>query len=180
MSLPTLAMVFFLFFLVGVPPAAQETPKPDASPKTCSFSEVYRDEGWLIPGLKGATPNTRGRLQQIPGVFVTTLSPTDKGDLTITEPRCSRDHEGRLEMRDQPMRIKILWAFDFNGKPFAYRLQYGKEAIENGRRYSVGAARDIMFYDIDGSGKFTLYSDFGPTIAVPDWASGTLDRNHQK
>jgi hypothetical protein len=95
----------------------------------------------------------------------------------MTHVGCSRDHTGRLEFEEQPIGIIDLWAFDFNGRVFAYRLSYERQAMQNGTRVRLGSASEIMFLDVDGSGKFTLCKSaippflFTPKV-VPDWVKG--------
>jgi len=67
-----------------------------------------------------------------------------------------QDHEGRIELIDQPVKILQLWLFDFEGRVFAYRVQYAPEALENGNREELAAASIVFFYDEDGSGKFKV------------------------
>jgi hypothetical protein len=140
-------------------------------PENCSFSELYKKEGWTVPGLAGAKAGKRAQFQNIPGVFVTILKPNEP-EATITEIRCSQTKNGRIEIEERPIGILDLRAIDFNGKLFAYGLTYGKEVIENGQRHSVAAATSIIIYDTDGSGKFTLRSGSDLAIwpiTVPDW-----------
>jgi len=75
------------------------------------------------------------------------------------------------------MGVLNLWSFDFAGRVLAYGISYGKEAMQNGTRVPIGAASAVMFYDVDGSGRFAVRKwaryPFMPDF-VPDW--GKNDR----
>ena len=138
----------------------------------CSYFELYRKDGWTIPGVHGAkVKSKRMAFTNIPGVYVTMLEPS-KSESTMTDIWCSREHNGRIEIEDRPIRILDLWAFDFGGRPFAYGLSYGVDVVENGKRMPIGASTSLIFYDLDGSGRFTLSRGarfpFTPDM-VPDW-----------
>jgi len=170
-----------LLFSFETARTSREATNSISSPEGCNFSEVFRKEGWSIPGLKDAKRSLHGEFKNIPGVFVTVLIPPDENSFTITDMSCSREHEGRLELVERAIQIQKLWEFDFNGKVFGYRVLYNWEAVENGRRYSVGATSDIVFYDLDGSGKFTLRKSFLPisSIIVPEWAKKSREADQK-
>ena len=143
----------------------------------CSFSEVLRSGGWIVPGLSGAKVlQQRSPLTNMPGVFLTKLEPLNS-EATLTEILCANDQAGRLEIGDEPIKILHLWSFDFGGAVFAYRLEYGNERIRDGIRHELMSASVVMFYDLDGSGRFTLARRpesmgspwFMPGF-IPDWA----------
>jgi hypothetical protein len=71
-----------------------------------------------------------------------------------------------------PIRILALWAFDFKGRTFAYGLSYGIDAMQDGSRVPLGAASGVMFYDVDGTGRFTIIRaarfPFVPEL-IPNW-----------
>jgi hypothetical protein len=156
---------------------AQEPAKSDATP-ACSFSEIYRKDGWTVPGVSGAKVKQRGKLGNISGVFVTVLKPVE-AETNIAEIWCPSDHPGRLVVDDRPIRILALWSYDFDGRLFAYRINYALQTIDNGTRNELAAAIAVFFYDTDGSGRFTV-SDGGKSVNgrglgylpsfIPDWA----------
>lgn len=145
----------------------------DAS-KGCMFSEVYRKAGWAIPGIPAAAVKNKSSRQpygEMAGVFVTTLKPNPV-ETAVTVLWCSRDDNGRLQIDDEPVGIISLWAFDFNGQIFAYSVRYVMESILQGERRPLGGESQVIFYDLDGSGRFTLMKGPGgprvPTF-IPDW-----------
>jgi hypothetical protein len=152
--------------LLGQDPA--ELPKP-----ACTFAEVRLESGWVIPALDGVDVETkRSHLGDYPGVFVTILRPKHP-ESSLNEVWCSPRNPGRLELKETPIDVLTLWKFDYEGKVFAYGISYGVEALQNGTRIKLGSARSLVFYDIDGSGRFTIRrSDVFPFrfVEVPDWA----------
>jgi len=189
----TRPIIFLAAFLWGIPALSQNQTEAD-TPKKCAFSEVYRKDGWKIPGTP-ATPNTplaaeaearrlppnsetwpgvtRGPLKSetTPGVFVTKMIP-DTTETTITRIWCTDDGTGRLQMDEEPIGIVLLVAYDFEGRTFAYAVKYVEERIWNGTRRQLGAESQAMFYDLDGSGRFTLMKGpGGPFVPyfIPDW-----------
>ena len=152
---------------------SQQQIDADAS-KGCMFSEVYRKTGWTIPGMpavRAADKYSRQPYGEMPSVFVTTLKPNPV-ETTVTVLWCSRDDIGRLQIDDEPIGIISLWAFDFNGQVFAYSVRYVMESIWHDERRQLGGESQVMFYDLDGSGRFTLMKGPGgprvPTF-IPDW-----------
>jgi hypothetical protein len=169
-----LTMAAMIVFLGG---SYSQQSREKGSPTPCSYSELYRKDGWMVPGLKGAKIKVkRMAVEDSPGMSMMVLEPTEP-EPTITVFRCSRDHVGRMEIDEIPIGIITLWAFDFGGRTFAYRLSYGIDTIENGQRMPTGSAANVMFYDLDGSGRFVLRkSAGGPSDSVapapiPEWVT---------
>src|SRR5437762_880028 len=107
------------FVVLGFGNAFPQQNASTAIMPTCSFSEIYREGGWTIPGLRGAkVKGERAKLTNMPGVFVTMLMPVESKTV-LTDIWCPPDHSGRLEIEDQPIRIIDLWAFDVAGHVFA-------------------------------------------------------------
>ncbi|MGA3371658.1 MAG: hypothetical protein ABSC48_07845 [Terracidiphilus sp.] len=170
-----------LLIVIGAAPVFSQQPAKSDAPPTCSFSEIYRKDGWTVPGASGAkAKKPRAPLGNIPGVFLTMLEPGE-AETNMATISCSRDHPGRLEIEeDAPIQILALWSFDFGGRIFAYRVVYGCEVINSGKREHLACASTVFFYDMDGSGRLTL-SDGGRGVApgknpgflpsfIPDWA----------
>ena len=136
---------------------------------TCEFSEIYRKEGWIIPGRDGANKKWRVPTPNKPGIHMTELVPTQRGS-AIQSFECSREHAGRLEIGEIHMAIESLRAFDVGERTFAYKLSYAVDG--------VGASWLVTFYDLDGSGRFTLRrserSTFVPEL-IPDWVKNSSD-----
>lgn len=145
----------------------------DTSAEQICYSELYRKEGWTIPGLQGARKKGgRGAVPEKPDVYLTALEPPHRGS-TIQIFRCSREHTGRLEIEDLDVGIIDLSSFDVGGRIFAYNLIYGVDGI--------AAEWSIRFYDLDGSGRFTLRrterSRFTPEL-IPDWVKNRDRTQH--
>lgn len=167
-----------LVYMLAIFGNAISQPLSKAQTSLCSFSEVYRKDGWVIPGVEGARiKGQRMAFNNLPGVYVTMLEPVTS-ESTITDVWCSGDHNGRIEVEDRSIRILNLWSFDLGGRKFAYGLSYGVDVINNGKRVPVGASAALMFYDVDGSGRFKVLRGaqfpFVPDI-VPDWARTAKD-----
>src|ERR1700720_1411174 len=166
--------ISFPFFLIvlGYGKLFSQQPSPGPGTPTCSFSEIYREDGWTVPGVAGAkVKGQRARFSNIPGVSVTVLIPVES-ESTVTGIWCPPDHAGRLEIEERPIGILNLWFFVFEGRVFAYGISYGKEVIQNGTRVPIGSSLAAMFYDVDGSGHFKVRKwsryPFMPDF-VPDW-----------
>jgi hypothetical protein len=144
--------------------------------ESCSFAEIYSKAGWSIPGLDRATvKNPRARLTNLPGVFVTILQPGEP-ETTFQRIGCSREHVGRLEIEKEPVKILELWSYDFDGRVFAYRISFAREAVSDGVRSELAAASTVFFYDMDGHGVFTILRNVGGGLdayrpMVPDWTN---------
>ena len=178
MRLRLLALTLLLAPL-SYPPSASSQEKSDADPSSCNISEVYRDGGWAVPGLKGAKAKSRrgplvfhrGTELVMPEVSITVLTPGESQS-TFTYYRCSPDHRGRLETGEYPIGILQMFKFDLDGRVFAYLVHFGRERFENGKRVDFGTESQFMFYDLDGSGRFTLrrYSKSPAPEFIPEWA----------
>lgn len=151
-------------------PCQQPSDKEEAP--TCCFSELYRKEGWVIPGIKGAKSRLRVAVPDKHGVYMTELEPTKHG-ATVQSFTCSREHAGRLEIEDRDVWITNLTSFDVGGRIFAYNLLYGIDGI--------GAEWTVRFYDLDGSGRFTLRRSETNRIVpelIPEWVTASAKDPH--
>jgi len=148
---------------------------------TCSFAEVYRQEGWTIPGLDGAKKQLRQAWKDKPGFFITSLQPSQPESFIFPNASCPYDHPGRLVIENRPIRVMNLISWDYQGKVFGYEVVYALQVIENGARTELAAATAVQFFDIDGSGRFSVMRPpdyrnlFAPTV-VPDWLGTKIDR----
>lgn len=153
-------------------PCQQSSDKAEAP--TCCYSELYRKEGWVIPGLKGAKSGYRVAVPDKHGVYLTKLEPTANG-ATIQKFTCSREHAGRVEIEDLNVGIINLTSFDVGGHIFAYNLVYGIAGI--------GTEWSVRFYDLDGSGRFTLRRSernrFVPEL-IPDWVEDSSKNSTER
>ena len=107
----------------------------------------------------------------MPHVFATKLAPVNP-ETTLTKVWCTRDQGGRLQIDEEPIGVIWLLSYDFDGRVFAYGVKYVEEWILDGTRRQLGAESQVVFYDLDGSGRFTLMKGPGgpliPTF-IPDW-----------
>jgi hypothetical protein len=70
--------------------------------------------------------------------------------------------------------VTEILRFEMNGHVFAYRVTAVPVSIgKNGSRDPLGSQEILAFYDIDGSGRFTVMRDAGgfePFVPfVPNW-----------
>ncbi len=172
----------FVFLGTGVALSQQTSPN-DPIPK-CNFSEVFKKDGWTVPGISGAKVKQRAKLSNMPGVFVTTFEPAN-AEANLTNVICVREHTGRLEVKDgAPIKILMLWSFDLGGRVFAYRVEFASEVIYDGKRQECACESYLFFYDMEGSGKFVLMDSGkgvdGHSIGylpsfIPDWVKSQAD-----
>lgn len=170
-----------LLIAFGVGSACCQQPAQKDASQVCSFAEIYRKDGWTVPGLDGAkVKSQRARLSNLPGVFVTMLQPAEP-ETFFQNLGCPQDHPGRIEIENAPIKVLDLWSFDVGGRVFAYRISYAREAVNNGVRSELAAASTVFFYDADGSGLFTVVrggtmgvGSFAPAY-IPDWAKSSTD-----
>jgi len=89
--------------IVAIVIACNNSPCPQSRDKTeapaCCYSELYRKEGWVIPGIKGAKSKWRIAAPDKHGVYMTELEPITHR-ATIQSFPCSREHAGRVEIED--------------------------------------------------------------------------------
>jgi hypothetical protein len=142
----------------------------------CQMNFLYNKSGWTIPGLEGSiaayprasyvTNNTKSQM------FVTRMKP-GRQRATVTRLHCSERFGGAVEVQSLDVEVLELWAFDVEGKVFAYAVTAGwlGSPDVSGHRVQIGTVSDILFSDMDGSGKFVLMkftsTPFAPQI--PDW-----------
>lgn len=159
--------------------ACQDVPQ-DKSTKACSFSEAYLKDGWTIPGLDGSVPQFRQAWKDNPGFFITQLKPSRAESSISPDVFCPYDHPGRLEVLNQPIRVMILASWDYKGRVFGYFVAYARQVVENGIRSELGAASVVQFFDMDGSGRFTVMrfpnvkNPVKPAI-IPAWVRESTD-----
>jgi hypothetical protein len=170
------ALVVVLYLLTANVAGCQEA---SAEPRTkgCGFIELLNRDGWAIPGLANSTTKISGAKVKEEGlpsdVTVDVLEPSNP-DSSVTDVLCFADQPARLEVRNQSVRVMELWRFKRNGRVFAYRVNAGLTAGGVG----LGSAEVLLFYDPDGSGKFTVQRGIAGARAlfVPAWVVGERDR----
>jgi hypothetical protein len=159
---------------------AAQVPTSKAGEMACQFSEMYRSEGWKIPGRSGAVPKGSSFALSvspggvIPGVFVTEMK-SGKALSNLLFPKCSPDSPGRLIVREGPVRVLHMSKVDYQGRVFAYIVEYEPQIVESGKPTRTLGFVQVVFLDTDGSGRFSVmkYDDRGFFLAspdVPEWA----------
>ena len=148
------ALIVFALTLTGL--GFPQHPENTRQAPGCDFSEVYRKDGWAIPGLRNARFRSRAKFQNIPGVVAISLSPIEP-ETAITQVSCDREHAGRIEIEELPIRILDLTGYEYEGRIFAYGVSFEKQVLQNGSRVPLGAASGALFYDNDGTGVFSIY-----------------------
>ncbi len=145
--------------------ASSQKPIHSEATSGCDPYAFVKEDGWTIPGLRGAARKQHAKFGNIPGVYVTILEPVNV-KTAATFGRCSE--EGRAETEVIPIKITRLWSYKMDGRTFAYFVDYVD--------IFSGGASTMFFYDLDGSGRFTLarypknVRDSISPAFVPDWA----------
>jgi hypothetical protein len=129
-------------------------PPSGSAEKSCGFDEVYQYEGWKIPGLAGSSPTKIGYIfPNAPGVTATRLTPGRTYTYLVIL-NCWSPGQGRLRYRRMPVKVLEMWRYDCQGKVFAYAAQCEPQSVYGGQYHSLLELVDVLFYDLDGSGKF--------------------------
>jgi len=162
-------MILSTFFCL-----AQEPEKQGAA-QQIQIAEVLDRTGWKVPGATGArvTQHARWTTEGLEGVFADALKPVSP-NTSILLLTTVRDKPGAIEIRQQQIEVTELLRFSLNGRAFAYRVTAIPQSIDNrGKRISLGSEERLAFYDVDGTGKFTVMrdaGDFGPFVPmIPEW-----------
>jgi hypothetical protein len=145
-----------------------------ASQSPCGIRQLVKRDGWDIPGLAGASVVSNGSPPQ-PGdrISVAILRPgaTASSVLTVS---CVPDEPGRVEVREQAIKVLELRKYSVLGRVFAYRVNAEDVSIEGGVDVALGAAEVLMYYDVHGTGVFEL-REYGSRVPyrvfLPDWVS---------
>ena len=97
---------------------AWNMPSVKAQVRSCLVLELLNQVGWPIPGLDSAmtkVADARVKMDGVPeGVLVDILEPRNP-DAVVTLVKCVNDQLGRLEVRNQPIRVKELLRFKRGG-----------------------------------------------------------------
>ncbi len=139
----------------------------------CNIIELYNREGWEIPGIRNV--RLKERITNITAdneeVSVEVLQPIDRVawlPLISYVPK----YPGRIELREQPINVIEIRRYSIKERIFAYRVSAEQVAAEGKRRIAIASAEVVMFYDIDGNGRFTIreYATNIPyKLKVPHW-----------
>jgi|WetSurMetagenome_2_1015567.scaffolds.fasta_scaffold386421_2 hypothetical protein len=175
--MPTMLLIAALGFFFG--PAAHPAAVDNAQGEAYAI-EVYREEGWPIPGLEG-----KGRRRVAP------CGPKVKDDPITCEEVRAAPHAvvtmirtlggGRVEIHSQPVNVLRVTRFSVAGRVFAYFVVTAMVSIEEGRRIDLGDALHLEYYDEHGTGRLTTMrwmGSRGPGLIVPAWAK-ELTRRQQ-
>jgi hypothetical protein len=152
-----------------------QAPEAQQSPQTCGISEMLNRGGWRIPGLSKVLPKkhgqwTTGGLENVFVEFLQSSAPKD----SVVLISAVRGHVGTIEFREQAVDVTEILRFEMNGHVFAYRVTAVPVSVgKNGSRSPLGSEERLAFYDVDGSGRFTVMRDAGgfePFVPfVPEW-----------
>lgn len=111
----------------------------------------------------------------VEGVFVTEMKAMSITNLLL--PRCSQESPGRLSLTSVAVRVLKMRRVDFNGKVFAYVVDYEPQITESNGTHRTLCLLSVVFMDIDGSGLFkllryngTLRKSFLFSPDIPQWA----------
>jgi hypothetical protein len=95
---------------------------------------------------------------------------------TLLLPKCSQEIPGRLDMPAVTVRVLKMQKVDFNGKVFAFVVDYEPQFMENGVPHGTLGFVQVVFLDVDGSGRFTvmrynlpLRKTFLFSPDIPEW-----------
>jgi len=186
-------LILVLLFALTVDVAAQDrssaqVPGSLAGEQRCGFAELYQSEGWSIPGLPGAQPKAprvavefrKEGVEDIvrPGFFATSLKAvaTEKRLLVL---KCSQEAPGRLAVRNVHVKVLELWQFDVKGKVFAYGVRYEPQYESGGTLHRSLEYVQVIFYDTDGSGRFTAMSyqsaNLFQSVKIPEWVKRSTE-----
>jgi len=140
----------------------------------CRIRELFKPNGWDIPGLSKATVKTHGHYvsKGIPeNVFIDTLE--------AKAPEASLIFVGlksceMAQMNVRSIDVTKIERFMMNGHVFGYRVTGVVAGFDKqGRRIHYGSEERVYYYDPDGFGKFSVMryddGDLIFKIVVPDW-----------
>lgn len=150
----------------------QALPIGGADSKECPFEEFSDSRGFEIPGLAGSKviAGTRPPVD-FSGVQERGLIPGPKlatGIMLL----CYEKPTRRLEVSRHLEAVDDLREYSVDGRVFAYRVR-SHLVVEDA---IVGVSFDNVFYDEEGSGKFTLITPFRG-VSIPKWARRKVNRN---
>jgi hypothetical protein len=140
------------------------------------LSSLFNGHGWIVPGVVGATAkSSRAKYKTSDSsVYVTLMTPGQES-ATVTRLQCSKSQPDATEVQTIDVEALQLWKFDLDGKVFAYGVTAGWMGREDrtGRLIELGTAEDLLFYDVDGTGKFKLMkrASFPFVPDIPRWVS---------
>lgn len=138
---------------------------------SCGVKELFKDDGWEIPGLSGATVQDRALPRQGGETVAETLTPiTPAASVMIVS--CVPAEPGPILIRDQAVNVQGLRRYSILGHTFAYRVIAEDVGVHGEERVALGSAEILMYYDLDGSGLFKLreYASRIPyKFRIPEW-----------
>jgi hypothetical protein len=108
-----------------------------------------------------------------PGYFVSSYQPIKAETFIPQDVSCPYNHPGRLVIENRPVRVVQLISWDYEGKLFMYEVFYALQVIYHGTRTELAAESQWQFFDVDGSGRFTVMrpvdrNPFAPEMIVYD------------
>lgn len=139
-----------------------------------AFNKVYKEEGWEIKGIDGATA------KPVPTYLSETISPkinlvelTPQGE-GATQIDTYFYHEAKgLIVLPSPYKVNKIFKFSVNDRPFCYEVR--AEIINpdetNKAETLTGKRATFHYYDDDNDGKFETFEwgQSSPEPRVPQW-----------
>ena len=153
----------------------------NATNGNCGARDVYKFDGWQIPGLAGAVP--QGELladADVPGVSIREMKPGKTDEPLVIIGCASKAAGGGIDYKALPVVVMQMWRYEFGGKVFAYSVVYPLWHIFKGKRVPLAGYAAVGFYDMDGDGLFTImrYEEAETMVRdveVPKWANRPAD-----
>src|SRR2546422_8133769 len=173
---PSALILLLASFFSSPPIEGQVVPTSGGS---CQVKELFKEEGWEIPGLSRTVLRSHGRYtsEGIPdNVFVDILeSQAPQASLMFVG---QSSEASRMEISIRSIDVTKIERFEMNGNVFGYRITGVIAAFDDsGRRIHFGSEEHAYYYDPVGSGKFSvMHYDVGEVIfkiVVPEWAKQT-------
>jgi hypothetical protein len=154
---------------------------PDQS--ACNFQGVHDERGLTVPGLDGATaPEEKGVVQAHRYVINGVPTGVDIVEMKfgtvldrVNMYQCSSKDPGMLDVHRTYAHIYRLWRVQKNGNVFAYAVWFAPTSPPetDGTYHEIAAMYGLVFYDVDGDGKFTVMKEIAGAGAlrpqIPDW-----------
>jgi hypothetical protein len=149
-----------------------------APQEPCRVAEAYRATGWSIPGIGDDPP----RLELVRGPETDGITwhevKKHKTRATATEFGRTEGHPERISIDENPRDVLAVQRLSAKGVVFAYLVNLGDAVIEHGKWVSIGSASVVLYYDANGSGRFSVmrYHDLFAKIPVPGWVKTMQQR----
>jgi hypothetical protein len=139
-----------------------------------AFRKVYKEGGWEIPGIKGATE----RQQQTylsetvsPEISLVELTPPPAGETVINTYFYHKDRG--LIVFPVLFNVDRVWKFSARGRPFCYIVEANiiTAGEESGGKAPTGKHSIFQYYDEDNDGRLETFESGTVTLEprIPKW-----------